>query len=67
MRQALPLILCLIASSANAERGYNAHDGDTFRATFRIANVDSPEIDGKCEAERRFDLQAKEIYSGVAG
>ena len=36
-----------ITGAAEArDRGFNNYDGDTFRATFRIANIDTPEIDG---------------------
>ncbi len=56
------LILCLITSAARAaDRGFSAYDGDTFRATFRIANIDAPEIEGKCDAERKLAIQARDF------
>jgi endonuclease YncB( thermonuclease family) len=46
------------------DRGFTNYDGDTFRATFRIANIDTPEIKGKCDAERALALKAK-IFTQV--
>jgi hypothetical protein len=41
------LALLLSATQVCAkERGFRNYDGDTFRATFRIANIDGPEIKG---------------------
>lgn len=34
-----------------------ALDGDTIRATIRLANIDAPELEGACDAER--DLAAR--------
>ena len=49
-----------IAGAAEArDRAFINYDGDTFRATFRIANIDTPEIEGKCEAERDLAQKAK--------
>ena len=54
------LALLLIHSYANAaERGFSNYDGDTFKATFRIANIDTPEIRAKCDAERELALRGK--------
>lgn len=44
-----------------SERGFSAYDGDTLRATFRIENIDTPEIQGKCAAERRLAEQARDF------
>lgn len=56
------VLLCLLAFPAGAaDRGFSAYDGDTFRATFRIANIDAPEIDGKCDAERKLAIQARDF------
>lgn len=58
----LALILLLIALPAQAQEiGWATHDGDTTRAIFRIANVDAPEIDGKCDAERKLAIKAREF------
>ena len=43
------------------ERGFSNYDGDTFNATFRIANIDTPEIKGQCASERALALRAKEF------
>lgn len=67
-RASLPIIcwpflamLLSITPALSADRGFNNYDGDTFRATFRIANIDSPEIAGQCDAERRLALQARDF------
>jgi endonuclease YncB( thermonuclease family) len=53
---------CLAAPSfAASDRGFANYDGDTVRATFRIANIDAPEIQGKCDYERKLAVQAKEF------
>lgn len=64
--EVLPSLLCLARlalffSAVAAERGYYAHDGDTCRATFRIANIDAPEIDGKCDYERKLAIEARDF------
>ena len=59
---ALMLVLAVggLAMSAHAaDRGFTNYDGDTFRATFRIANIDTPEIKGECDAERELAQRAK--------
>jgi micrococcal nuclease len=65
MRISVPatfLAILLISTPANAaERGFSNYDGDTFKATFRIANIDTPEIIGKCDAERELALKAKAL------
>lgn len=54
------LFLILLCSPAYAtDRGFKNYDGDTFRATFRVSNIDAPEIDGKCDAERKMAQQAR--------
>lgn len=64
MRAAL-LPLALLAMSLPATAGgdpVRVIDGDTIEtpaATIRIANIDAPEIDGKCDAERRLAAVAK--------
>ena len=47
--------------SIAADRGFTNYDGDTFRATFRIANVDTPEIKGQCDFEVTLALKAKQF------
>ena len=52
--------LTLISNIAlSAESGFTNYDGDTFKATFRIANIDTPEIKGSCDAERKLAARAK--------
>jgi endonuclease YncB( thermonuclease family) len=48
-------------SLAASDRGFANYDGDTLRATFRIANIDTPEIQGQCDTERQLALRAKEF------
>lgn len=43
----------------SAEKGFTNYDGDTLRATFRIANIDTPEISGACDSEKKLALKAK--------
>jgi micrococcal nuclease len=56
--------LLISASAIAAERGFSNYDGDTFKATFRIANIDTPEIRAKCDAERELALRAKAFTGG---
>ena len=59
---ALMVVLAVgsLAMTAHAaDRGFTNYDGDTFRATFRIANIDTPEIKGECDAERELAQRAK--------
>lgn len=54
--------MCLSYSTSAvfaADKGYVNYDGDTLRATFRIANIDTPEIKGECEFERNLAQKAK--------
>lgn len=57
------MVAMVLSSSAAvaADRGFTTHDGDTTRATFRIANIDAPEIAGKCDVERRLAIQARDF------
>lgn len=48
-------------SFAASDRGFANYDGDTVRATFRIANIDAPEIQGQCDYERKLAVRAKEF------
>lgn len=50
-----------LPSFAASDRGFANHDGDTLRATFRIANIDAPEIEGKCDYERKLAVRAREF------
>ena len=57
-------VFCLISfllqpSYAASPRGFVNYDGDTLRATFRIENIDAPEIKGQCTAEKQMALRAK--------
>ena len=60
---ALTLALCIAASPlcAAAKRGFDNYDSDSLRATFRIANIDTPEIKGACDAERKLAVRAKDF------
>ena len=54
--------LCLGALpdvAVSGDRGFSNYDGDTFRATFRLSGVDTPEIKGVCDRERELALRAK--------
>ena len=52
----------MLSVSAHASNmGYSNYDGDTFRATFRIANIDTPELKGKCEYEIELAERAKQF------
>jgi len=58
--------LCLaaifMAGSANAaESGFQNYDGDTLRATFRVENIDAPELKGACDSERQLAVRAREF------
>ncbi len=56
----MTLFLFLQLKDADAnDRGFINYDGDTFRATFRVAGVDTPEIKGKCEYERKLAEEAR--------
>jgi micrococcal nuclease len=58
----MALAICLIALPATAaDRGFSTYDGDTTRAKFRIANIDAPEIEGKCTYERQLAIKAREF------
>lgn len=54
--------LCLFTLPVNAaDRGFQTYDGDTTRAKFRIANIDAPEIEGKCAYERQLATKARDF------
>ena len=55
----MALALALRVSAHARVRGYSNYDGDTFRATFRIANIDTPELKGKCAHEIELAERAK--------
>jgi micrococcal nuclease len=60
------LMLCALFMTSNAqgaERGFTNYDGDTLRATFSIANIDTPEIKGACDSGRKLALRAKKFTS----
>lgn len=61
-RTAFAAALLLAAAPVDAaEHGFMAYDGDTLRATFRIANIDAPEIQGRCSAERALAVRARDF------
>ncbi len=53
-----------VSSASSADRGFANYDGDTLRATFRLDNIDTPEIKGACEAEKKLALRAKNFTKG---
>lgn len=58
----LAIIFCFFAIPVHAaDRGFTAYDGDTLRATFRIANIDTPEMNGRCDAERKLAIKARDF------
>lgn len=60
----LTLLLALkfdISGALSADRGFANYDGDTLRATFRIENIDTPEIKGACDAEKKLAIRAKDF------
>lgn len=67
-RPALILAL-LVAFPALADWSpkWRAYDGDSVTATFRLANVDTPEIAGKCEREKRLALEARDFTRAWLG
>lgn len=58
---AFVLSACFPLPAFAADRGFANYDGDTVRATFRIANIDAPEIKGQCEFERTLAIKAREF------
>jgi micrococcal nuclease len=56
---ALLLLTASVAAAADLPKGVKVHDGDTIRASIRVENVDTPEIDGKCARERDLAQRAK--------
>lgn len=55
------ILLCIASPVVAADRGFSTYDGDTTRATFRIANIDAPEIKGQCDAERKLAIKARDF------
>ena len=53
------LLAVAMHGASAAERGFSVHDGDSFRVTIRLANIDAPELNGACERERRQAEQAR--------
>jgi len=56
---ASPIAICL---PPPAQRFHCVHDGDTIwwqGEKIRIADIDTPELNGKCETERRLALAAR--------
>lgn len=58
---AFVLSACLSLPAFAADRGFANYDGDTLRATFRIANIDAPEMKGQCDYERNLAIKAREF------
>lgn len=58
----IAVAILLLAGPAQAkDRGFSSYDGDTTRATFRIANIDAPELGGKCAAEKHLAIKARDF------
>lgn len=68
-RPALILAAVLVASPALADWSpkWRAYDGDSVTATFRLANVDTPEVSGACEREKRLALEARDFTRAWLG
>jgi micrococcal nuclease len=60
-RLLLPILCCISLPAIAADRGFTNYDGDTLRATFRIENIDTPEIKGACDAEKKLAIRAKDF------
>ena len=56
---ALMLGWALPVGAAATKQSFANYDGDTFRATFRIENIDTPEIKGACAAEKALAERAR--------
>lgn len=50
-----------VSGASSADRVFANYDGDTLRATFRLENIDTPEIKGACDAEKKLALRAKDF------
>lgn len=46
-------------SGAGAVR--SVYDGDTFNLAFRLSGIDTPEIKGKCDYEKRLAIKARDF------
>lgn len=55
------LLAASAASAAKLPKGVSIHDGDSLRLTIRVANADTPELNGRCAAETRLARQAREF------
>jgi endonuclease YncB( thermonuclease family) len=58
---ALMLIGLSACPAVASDRGFVNYDGDTLRATFRIENIDAPEIKGQCDSEKKLAIRAKDF------
>lgn len=66
-RLALALVLAASPALADWQPKWSAYDGDTCTATFRIANVDAPEMRGACEAESALARRARDFTRAWIG
>lgn len=46
---------------------WSAYDGDTVTATYRLANVDTPEVRGACPAEKDLAIRARDFTRAWIG
>ena len=56
------LLAAALASAPPGPRGHCVHDGDTVwweGEKIRIADIDTPELNGACEYERELALRAR--------
>lgn len=59
----LVLSIAIAVCPAQGVRVTCVHDGDSFvvdRERIRIADIDTPELDGQCERERELSLRARD-------
>jgi len=58
------MLIAIFKTASAFDSGSNAvrsvYDGDTFNLAFRLAHIDTPEIKGECEKEKRLAIKAKE-------
>lgn len=60
-RLALALVLAASPALADWQPKWSAYDGDTVTATYRLAGVDTPELRGACEREKRLAMEARDF------
>lgn len=66
-RIALALVLAATPALADWQPKWSCYDGDTCTATYRLANVDAPELRGACEAESALARRARDFTRAWLG